>query len=169
MKIITDHAVYVQKDDIAFFNRMDLVIPASIFMKAFGSGIVDGSNRYEFVKFESPKEIEFFQGIDWMIDYNAVKDLSEEETITLGQSIAEEKNGIARSFNSMSPEEREQNMDMVSQWEFLDFKMYSLRNVLWFKQGKIKMKLPKGVDLPSEPVQETGIKKFMKTIFGKKN
>ncbi len=170
MKIITDNAVYVQKNDIAYLNQTDLAIPASIFMKVFGNGIViiDDSNRYEFVKFEVPEEIEFFKGINWMIDYNEVKDLSEEETIALGQSIAEEKNNIAQRFNSMTPEERKENMNMVSQCELLDFKMYSLRNVLWFKQGHIKMELPEGVDLPAGFEQEKGIRKLIKTIFNKR-
>ena len=98
MKIITNNSVFVQKNDIAYLNQSDLAIPASIFMKVFGSGVViiDDSNRYDFVEFNAPEEIEFFKGIDWMIDYNQVKDLSEKETIALGQSIAEEKNEIAQ-------------------------------------------------------------------------
>ncbi|MBO5138454.1 MAG: hypothetical protein J6B89_02310 [Bacilli bacterium] len=149
MKIITDNVAYVQKNDIACLNQTDLVIPASIFMKVFGYGrvIIDDSNRYEFFEFEAPEEIEFFKVIDWMIDYNEVKDLSEEETIALGQSIVEEKNSIAQRFNSMTPEERKNNISMVSQCELLDFKIHSLRDVLWFKQGHIKMELPEGVDL----------------------
>lgn len=164
MKIITENAVYVQKNDIAYLNRAELTIPASIFMKVFGNGIViiNDSNRYEFVKFESPEEIEFFKGIDWIIDYNEVKDLSEEETIALGQSIAEEKNNIAHRFNSMTPEEREYNEELVTQCELLDFKMYSLRDFLWFKQGHIKMKLPKEFE------QEKGIRKLIRTIFDKR-
>lgn len=170
MKIITNNVAYVQKNDIVCLNQTDLVIPASIFMKVFGNGIViiDDSNRYEFVEFDAPEEIEFFKGIDWMIDYNEVKDLSEEEIIVLGQSIAEEKNNIAQRFNSMTPEERKENMNMVSQCELLDFKMYSLRDVLWFKQGHIKMELPEGVDLPAGLEQEKGIRKLIKTIFNKR-
>ncbi len=69
MKIITDNAVYVQKNDIAYLNQIDLAIPASVFMKFFGNGIViNDSNRYEFVKFEELEEIDFFKGIDRMID-----------------------------------------------------------------------------------------------------
>lgn len=164
MKIITENAVYVQKNDIVYLNNIELAIPASIFMKVFGNGIViiNDSNRYEFVKFEAPEEIEFFKGIDWMIDYNEVKDLSEEEIISLGQSIAEEKNNIAQRFNSMTPEERKENMNMVSQYELLDFKMYSLRDFLWFRQGHIKMKLPKELE------QEKGIRKLIRTIFDKR-
>lgn len=139
-------------------------------MKVFGSGIViiDDSNRYEFVEFNTPKEIEFFKGIDWMIDYNEVKDLSEEETFELGQSILEEKNAIAKKFNSMSKEEKEKNRNMISQCKLLDFKIYSLRDFLWFKQGQIKMKLPNGVDSPNGFEQEKGIKKLVKTIINKK-
>lgn len=139
-------------------------------MKLFGNGIVtiNDSNRYEFVEFEAPEEIEFFKSIDWMIDYNEVKDLSEEETIELACSIAEEQNSIAQRFNSMTPEERENNMSMVSQCELLDFKIYSLRDVLWFKQGHIKMELPEGVGFPTEIEQEKGIRKWIKTMFNKK-
>lgn len=59
-------------------------------------------------------------------------------------------------------------MSMVSQCEFLDFKMDSLRDVLWFKQGHIKIKLPEGVDLPAGFEQEKGIRKLIKTIFNKR-
>lgn len=124
--------------------------------------IINNRNRYDFVEFDAPEEIEFFKGIDWMIDYNEVKDLSEEGIITLGQSIVKEKNRIAQKFNSMEINERKRNMGMVTQCELLDFKMYSLRDFLWFKQGHIKMKLPASVKT------ETGIKKLVKTMFNKK-
>ncbi len=139
-------------------------------MKVFGSGVViiNNSNKYEFVKFDAPLEIEYFKGIDWMIDYNEVKDLSEEETIALGQSIAEEKNRIAQKFNSMSLKERNRNMDLVFQCELLDFKLCSLRDILFFKQGHIKMELPEMENISTEIVQEKGIKKLIKTIFDKK-
>lgn len=170
MKIITNNSVFVQKNDIVYLNQSDLAIPSSIFMKVFGNGIViiDDSNRYDFIEFNAPEEIEFFKGIDWMIDYNQVKDLSEEETIALGQSIAEEKNIIAQKLNSMTPEEREENINMVSQYDLLDFKIYSLRDVLWFKQGHIKMELPEGVEFPAGFEQEKGIRKLIKTMFNKK-
>lgn len=171
MKIITDDSAYVQKNDIAYLNQTDLPIPTSIFMKVFGKGIViiDDSNRYEFVKFDAPEEIEFFKGLSWMIDYNEVKDLSEEETIILGQSIAQEKNGIATKFNSMSEKERKENLKMVQQCELLDFKMYSLRDVLWFKQGHIQMELPNGIEYPADfQNPENGVQKLIKSIFKKK-
>lgn len=171
MKIINDNSAYVQKNDIAYLNQTDLSIPVSIFMKVFENGIViiDNSNRYEFVKFETPKEIEFFKGLSWMINYNDIKDLSEKEIIELGQNIAQERNEIVIKFNSMTEEERKENMNMVQQCDFLDFKMYSLRDFLWFKQGHIKMELPEGVEYPADfHDQKSGVQKLIKSIFNKK-
>lgn len=170
MKIITNHVAYIQKNDIAYLNQTDLVIPASIFMKVFGDGttIINDSNRYEFVEFDAPEEIDFFKNIDWMIDYNEIKDLSEEEMISLGQSIAKERNSIAQKFNSMTEEQKEENMNIVTQCDLLDFKMYSLRDILWLKQGRIKMELPEVIDLTAELEQEKGIKNLIKTMFHKK-
>ena len=161
MKIITENAVYVQKNDIAYLHHTDLPIPASIFMKVFGNGIViiNDDNRYEFEKFEDPSEIEFFNGLDWIIDYNSVKDLSDDEIIEMGQRIAQAKNQIAEQFNSMSKDERKKNLEMVTQCELLDFKMYSLRDILWFKQGHLKMTLPD---------KEKGIQKLMRSFFPKR-
>lgn len=146
MKIITNDAVYVQKNDIGFLTQTDLSIPATIFLKVFGSGItiIDDSNRFEFVKFTEQSEIEYFRNLDWIVDYNEVKDLTDDQIMELGRSIADEKNEIAKVFNSMSDEKRRENMQMVVKCETLDFKMYSLRDIIWFRQGHIKMTLPDG-------------------------
>ena len=158
MKIITNDSAYVQKNDIAYLNSSDLPIPASIFMKVFGNGvtIINDSNRYDFVKFDEESEIEYFKDLDWMIDYNEVKDLSEDEIIKLAESIGEEQDKIATTFNSMTEEERKNHADMVTKCDLLEFKFYSLRDVLWFKQGHIPMKLPEGY------AQEKSIKKLLK-------
>ena len=185
MKVITNNAAFVQKNDVAYLIQSDLEIPASIITKVFGGdtfiidnhsrydftefdvgrgvAIINDSNRYDFVKFDAPEEIEFFKGIEWIIDYNEVKDLSEDEIIALCQSIAEEKNRIAQKFNSMEIDERKRNVSMAIQCELLDLKMYSLRDFLWFKQGHIKMKLPASIEI------ENGINKLIKTIFNKKS
>ena len=151
MKIFRNDAVYVQKNDIAYLNNTDLSIPASIFMKVFGSGIViiDDSNRYDFIDFTEPKDIEFFSSLDWIFDYDDVMDLSEEEIMDLGNSIAEKRNEIVNEFSSMDKNEKEKNLSMIQQCDLLEFKLLSLRDFLWFKQGHIKIELPDGVGYPS--------------------
>ena len=96
MKIIENGKIYVQKNDIALLNETDLAIPASIYVKVYGAGIViiDNSNRFEFVEFTEKEEIEFFKSLDWIVDYNQVKNLSEEEIKELTSSTLKEKNKI---------------------------------------------------------------------------
>jgi len=165
MKIITSGAVYVQKNDIVFLNQTDLPIPASIFLKVFGNGIIiiDDSNRFEFVKFEEESEIEFFKNLDWIVDYNSLKSLNESQIIELGQAVAQQKNSIATQYNSMSDDERRENEHMVDECEKLDFKMYSLRDFLWFKQGYLQFDLPEEIDYPEgyKKVEEKGLRKIL--------
>jgi hypothetical protein len=153
MIIFKSKCVYVQKNDLGFLNSADIAIPASIYSKVFGSGytIINDNNRYDFVKFDEDSEIDFFKGLDWMINYDKVKDLSEEEINKLLVSIAEENDSVVKKYNAMSPEERAKHPDMAQRCDQLEFKFYSLRDVLWFKQGHITMELP-----------ETGIKKSKK-------
>lgn len=163
MKIITDNCVYVQMNDIMFLNQTDLSIPVSIFLKVFNDDVViiNDRNRYDFVKFDDALEIEFFRNLDFIVDYNSVKDLSEEEIIDMGQKVANKKNSIAKTYNAMTNSIREENMHLVYECERLDYKMYSLRDILWFRQGRLKF------NLPSEIIgekKEKGIKKLLRKI-----
>jgi len=168
MKIITSEAVYVQKNDIGFLNQTDLPIPASIFMKVFGNGvtIIDNSNRFEFVKFEEKSEIEFFKNQDWIVDYDLVKDLDESQIIELGQAVAQQMNNIATQYNSMTNDERRDDEHMVFEYERLEFKMYSLREALWVKQGHLKFDLPDGMDIPKEckKDEEKGFRRILSKL-----
>ncbi len=172
MKIITQNAAYVQKNDLAYLNSYcyDLFIPASIFTKAFNKDvtIIDDTNRYEFLEFNLPEEIEFFSSLDWMVDFSSIKNLTEKELIDLGQSVCQKRDDLAKRFNSMSEDERKNNMFMISQVELLDFKILSIRDIVWMKQGRLKIKLPNGIDCPTECRQETGIKKLIKNVFNRK-
>ena len=170
MKIVTNDGVYVQKNDIAFLNQTDLPILATIFIKVFGEGvtIIDDTNRYDFIKFEDKEEIEFLNNLDFIVDYNSLKDLSEEEIIEMAQEVAFENNRIAKRYNEMSNKERANNSYMVYECEKLDFKFYSLRDILWFKRGYIKINLPKGIEYPNKKDSYKGIKKILKKFKNNK-
>ena len=126
--------------------------------------ILNGSENWvDITSNENVDEIEFFRKLDWIIEYNSVKDLSEEEIIELGKSIAEEKNNIAKKYNAMSLEERKKNSYLVDECEMLEFKMFSLRDTLWFMQGQLKFVLPEGIEnLKSfENKKEKGLRKIL--------
>lgn len=149
MKIITNNKAYVQLNDISYLLRSTDLIPASIFEKCFlDIFICTDQNRYEFMEFDTKEEIEFFKNLDYSVDYLELKDLTEEEIIQYGISLAERRNEIAKKYNAMSDSDKEKNLDMVTQCELLDFKILSVRDVLWFKQGHLKMYLPDGIEYP---------------------
>ena len=145
MKVIYDNCVYVQKNDLAYLEASDLPIPASVFTRVYGNGItiIDDRNRYDFVLFKEKAEIDFFKGLDWMVDYNELKNLSEEEIIKLAEDTNEERDKIAATYNSMPVEERQKHSDMVTKCYLLEFKFYSLKDILWMKQGHISINIPK--------------------------
>lgn len=163
MKIIANDAVYVQKNDLFILNRTYLSMPVSIFMKIFDNDIaINDSNRFEFVRFEETAEIEYFKNLDWIIDYNLVKDLSEKELMVMGENISEQKNEIAHRYNAMSEEDKKINIQMFDECELLDFKMYSLRDIIWFRQGKIRFILPKGVEYPNDMRKGNFLRRILK-------
>lgn len=172
MKVFSGNSVFVQKDDLFHLIRYgegDIEIPRTIISQLTSSGafVVTSQDKYDFVEFKELPEISFFQSLDWIIDYHAVKDYSNEELIELGKRTAEEKNGTAICFNSMTYEEQQQHSDLVRRCNFLEFKMYSIRDFLWFKQGHIKMDLPEGVDYPAGLKQEKGVRGFVKSVINK--
>ena len=171
MKIIMENEVYVQKNDLGFMNHTQLAIPASIFMKVFGNGvtIIDDSNRYEFVRFDEKSEIDFFKEQDWIVDYNSVKDLSEEEIKKIFDETVNQMDDISEKYNKMSSLEQANNSHMAAQYERLEFKLYSLRDILWFKQGHLEISLPDGIDYPEgyEKQKLKGIKKALNKLQNK--
>lgn len=166
MKIITHNAAYIQNNDILYLSHSDYPIPASIFLKIFGNGriVINNSNKYDFFKFDDEDEIDFFKNVDWLIDYDEIKDLDEEKALSLGQRISQEKNEIVQTFDSLSEEEKKANMDMITECDLLDFKMYSLRDFLSFKQGDISMPLPEGINYPDGYKESKGLKRVLKRI-----
>ena len=149
MKIIINNKAFVQRKDIIYLNQSDLNVPKSIFIKAFENNIdniFDDSIRYEFIEFNDPKEIAFFKSLNWLIDYNEVKKLDEEELITLGENAILERNAIIQKYNSMSDEKKKKNKQLLVKADLLVYKIYSLRNALWAKQGYIKINLPENLD-----------------------
>lgn len=150
MKIITNDAAYVQKNDIAYLNQTDLDIPASIYLKACETGtfIVDDSNRYEFIRFNKSDEIQFFKNQDWILDYNQVKDMTEDELIEYGEKIITQYNELAETFNALSEQERIQNTELDMRCDLLGFQIFSLHDFIFYRKGLLEMQLPS--ELPKE-------------------
>lgn len=144
MKIITDNEAFVQFNDLEFLQSTDLAIPASIFLKVFGNEItiIDDRNRYNFVRFTEAEDIEYFKQLDWMVDYNETKDMSEEELISLIEKTLGEMDSIANEHDSIPASQAKKRCELAKTFSLLEFKVYSLRDILWYKQGHISLNIP---------------------------
>ena len=137
MKIITDNEAFVQFNDLGFLQSTDLAIPASIVLKLFENEItiIDDRNRYNFVCFTEAEDIEYFKQLDWMVDYNETKDSLIEKTLG-------EMDSISNAYDLIPTNQGKKRRELAKTFSLLEFKFYSLRNILWYKQGHISLNLP---------------------------
>ena len=152
MKISIKETVYVQRNDINYLRQFENMNDYfNIYAKTFTNdiNIIDDSNRYEFVRFSDPEDIKYFETIDWILDYKDVKSLNEKELIELGCSFSDQLNELARIINnsSKSPEAAKRLYD---QYQRLQYKMYSLRDFIWYKKGMLDMTFPEGLESQSK-------------------
>lgn len=147
MKIVTDNAVYIQNKDIIYLSRINVPVPSSLFNQIYNNDIViiDDLNGNGFVKLDKDSEIQFFKSLDWIVDYQNVKDLNIDDFKKLKQKIINEKNQIANQYNSMSDKERKENINIVNRFDLLEYKLQSLKEILNYKLGQLDIKMPKEV------------------------
>lgn len=138
--------VYVQMQDIVHLYQSDLPMPASIYTKVFtGTTTVNSSNRSNFVKFYEEHEVKFFRDLEFVIDYNEVKDLTAEQLKEKGQKLAAKANELAEKWNKMSQKEREKNSNLLQEHENLRYMLGFLREIYALKQQQKQILFPKFV------------------------
>ena len=154
MKVVIDDKVYVQNKDLQnLLSSCDgIAVPASIFDNIFGDiFIVDESNRYEFVEFSNPEDIEFFKKCDWIIDYHDFDGMSVEEIIKYGNKIIDNINRLSTKFNSLPEEQRKALYESItSEINRLDYKIDSIRDLALHKKGRLKFYIPRGNDIETD-------------------
>ena len=159
--------VYVQMNDMIYVNNLVSSIPATIFIKVFGHGItiIDDSNRFDFVSFDLPHEIEFFRNIDWIIDYNeyinlTIKELNDKYNILYDKLLY-----FSRKIDSMTEEELDDNCDIYKQHEQISYMLKSYIEIQKIKLGRKKLNFP--WDVKEEPKGKGQLKSFFKKITKK--
>lgn len=141
--------VYVQMQDIMQLNQSDMPIPESIYTKVFtGITIVNDSNRSDFVSFDEAHEVKFFRELEFVIDYDQYKELTDEQLGEKGQKLVMKANEIAEKWNSMSSDEREQNSNLFQEHENIEYMLNFLSEIYAIKHGKRSMPFPDFVKLP---------------------
>lgn len=142
--------VYVQMQDIMYLsNETDMPIPATIFTKVFtGVVIVNDSNRFDFVRFDKEHEVKFFKEIDFIIDFDKYKEFTDEQLEEEAQKLASRSREIAEKWNSMTAEERKNNISLYSENENIGYMINFLSEIYAVKHGRRSMPFPKFVKMP---------------------
>lgn len=142
MKIFNEEkskrVVYVQRNDLAMLDSSSLTIPGSCLI----TGLVDDSNRFNFVRFEDPRVVEFFEGIDWIVDYKSLKGRDDEAFADAYNEVVSEMNNIADAYNGLLEFERKDHQDMLERYELLEYKKNSICSIYDALNGKIDMPFP---------------------------
>ena len=140
--------VYVQMQDIIYLNQRDLPIPVSIYLKVFkGVTIVNDSNRFDFVRFDEENEVSFFRSLEFVIDYDKYKDLTDEQLEEECRKTAIKADKIAEKWNKMSTKKRKQNTDLLEEHENLEYILNFLNEIYAVKHFKKKMPFPEFVQV----------------------
>ena len=139
--------LYLQISDIIFIFSHEIDIPESV-KQDFNDklkiknrrGLED--NPYTFKMFTEPETISYISGLDYIIDYDEYKKLEVPDIYQEAYLLQDKKQQLAVEFNKLSLKDREKKQDVVRLCDEIDFKIFSLRDLVWFKEGSLSMIIP---------------------------
>ena len=143
----TKEKLYLQISDIFFIFQHEYDIPEEV-KKDFNDKLkvknISGVNDdpYSFKLFTEPATIEYINGLSYIIDYNEYKTKSVHDIYEQGYLLQDRKQELAKSFNKLSLKEREKKQDVVRLCDEIDYEIFSLADLVGFKEGKITMIIP---------------------------
>ncbi len=142
--------VYVQRHDMMYINSdIDIPIPASIYLKFFdGITIVDDSNRFEFVKFEEDDAVKYFKELEFIIDFDKYKSLTDDKLEEEVQKLGVKANEIAEKWNSLTKKERQKNKSLFQEHSKIKYMINFLCEIYAVKHKKRAMPFPEFVEIP---------------------
>jgi hypothetical protein len=149
MKVVTEEnnkeIIYIQMNDLAFLNSTDEPIPASIYLKAFGQGtmLINDDNRFDYLEFISPKDVEYLKALDFIVNYNEYSDLSLEDIENEGIKTSNKINEIANKYNAMNTNDKIKNSKLLSEYEKLKFLLDNIGMLYMQKKNGEDFTLPK--------------------------
>lgn len=165
MKIIRENCVYVQLEDINYLVNRNVQIPKKIIYRTLENGylIIDESNKYSFIRYDEKEIIDFFKGLDVIIDYDSIKNLPTDQLDLYCDNISKVKDEELDKFNKLSKEKRMSNQKQLDRINDLEYRYYQVNKFLLYKGGYDSMELPKEV---KKEEKKSGLKNIFKRIIG---
>lgn len=143
MKLMVGNSLYVQKIDLEFLKYYYRVLPESISTKVFDNPKIDldDYSKYDFLEFSDYEDIEYFQNVDAIIDYNMIEGYTNSELSAIGKRFSEEFDKVSSELYSITESDPKYN-DVLSRHKTLTYKMKTLNDILDFRNGMLKLQLP---------------------------
>lgn len=152
MKIIRDNKIYVQRSDISMMSVDDNLKDNETVKKILSMGFsYDEKNKYDFLPFTEEDVIELLSKLDYIIDYDEIKDMSDEDLDGLAKETADERNNVTVRYARLDEEEMRREFKKArNEISLLEYKIISLRDLSWFRSGHLKFALPEGAEYPKK-------------------
>ena len=135
--------LYIQREDL--MNLTDSTfVPQSIYDK-YKFSLIDKDLK-DFIEFSDPKEIDYLNSFDFILDYRVYQEKTIEELTELGKHYEKKLNDMAITYNNMSNKKRKDNYLLKKEHDHLTYKFYSIIYMLKVKKGITTIPLPIVVD-----------------------
>lgn len=157
MKIFTKDAVYVHEKDIGFLRSIGYQLPYLVHKHTTEEKTVIGNkyNGYDMYCFFEPEEIEFFKGLDFIVDYYDIKEYTEEEIHGLLCKTLREMD----EENNKVPKKDQAFCSCFSRLELLGHKSNSLlKDAINIKKGLVKIDIDDSTIISGNDYDSTGKK-----------
>ena len=147
MKVYKDGKFYIQKKDWAILSsHVDpSLIPESIRSKKLD---VDRYNAHEFIQIESPSEIEFFEGINWIPCYNDYPLFSSRQFEKMDKELSNQRIVLYIFYLKLPPQEAIKIAHQIfTKIDLLDYERGSLHSIFMYRSRARDPELPEDEDV----------------------
>lgn len=160
MKIVRNGTTYIQIKDLKRLRDSNMLLTNSLLfiLHILSNDYLDYKDE-DFIKLED-KDIDF-NNVDWIIDFDDIKNCSEEDLINICNNLIGERNTIADKYNHYSIKDRIKNIKMLIKSKDLGYTINCYKDLLEVKRGNKELDLPKGVDFPEGFIKENKVKKLI--------
>ena len=148
MKINYSNKIYIQVIDLMWLNTLNIDMPGIVRKSIFNIGyklINNSISNTDFIYFEDNEIIKYFNNLDWIIDYDEVKDLSLYELTVYRNNVKKECNNLIKEYNGMDYYDKLKNWLLRDRINYLNIKWLNVRDFILYRMGIIRYELPEGI------------------------
>lgn len=142
MKFFCITSMYVHLDDICHLNVVGETVP-DIVREQITPITLTTANQFSLVRFDHPEQIEFFESIDWIYDFDMLNSMSNRELKKLRARLIKHRDQLYAEFNRMPKELVKDNYDQyMHDGKALFHQVGTITKFLKWRSHHLKMDTP---------------------------